>query len=75
MKAIVTGVDDTPYAHGLYFFNILIPEAYPEVPPKIYIENTPKNSRINPNFYPDGTVCLSLLGNWEGRDVSENWNP
>ena len=30
--------------------------------------------RINPNLYEDGTVCLSLLGTWSGKEDSEEWN-
>ena len=30
--------------------------------------------RINPNLYEDGTVCLSLLGTWSGKEETEEWN-
>jgi ubiquitin-protein ligase len=30
--------------------------------------------RFNPNLYPEGKVCLSLLGTWRGQ-ASENWDP
>lgn len=30
--------------------------------------------RLNPNLYPTGKICLSLLGTWAGHDT-ENWSP
>lgn len=35
LKALVSGPMDTPYAHGLFEFDILLPAQYPYVPPKV----------------------------------------
>ncbi|KAL4427388.1 hypothetical protein ABPG74_009660 [Tetrahymena malaccensis] len=75
MRALIFGSEDTPYAHGAYFFDIFIPDDYPQNPPKVSIVSTKNNSiRFNPNLYADGLVCISLLGTWEGEQ-SENWDP
>jgi len=34
MKALIVGPADTPYEHGLFEFDILLPTQYPNVPPK-----------------------------------------
>lgn len=50
-----------------------VPPTYPGVPPQVrYCSVTP---RLHPNLYENGTVCLSLLGTWEGTDEAEQWSP
>lgn len=68
MKALITGPNNTPYAHGIYIFDVYFPMEYPNYPPKIYVVNNNFNKiRFGPNFYQDGSICLSLLGNWDGK--------
>lgn len=75
MKALISGTEDTPYAHGLYEFHIACPPEYPKKPPLVNIVTTGKgNVRFNPNLYDDGYVCLSVINTWDG-DPSERWNP
>jgi ubiquitin-protein ligase len=72
MKVAISGCNETPYDSGLLFFDVEIPDNYPESPPKI----TAKNLRniINPSIYGDGKLVWSLLNSW-GNDPSEKWNP
>jgi ubiquitin-protein ligase len=35
MKALISGPMDTPYAQGLFEFDILLPANYPNSPPKV----------------------------------------
>ena len=69
-KAMIIGPEDTPYSHGLLFFDIHFPYNYPFTPPKVkYISNS--MTRIHPNLYVNGKVCLSILGTWHGP----GWTP
>ena len=73
MQALITGPKDTPYDSGCFVFDILIPNDYPNNPPKVLFKNN-GGMRFNPNLYNCGKVCLSLLGTWySGRD--EGWIP
>lgn len=72
IKAIIVGPVDTPYENGLFEFDILCREKYPNVAPVVSFKTTNGGTaRFNPNLYQDGTVCLSLLGTWTG----ESWKP
>lgn len=62
----------SPYSGGIFTFDILIPDDYPNVSPKVQIVTTGRGKvRFGPNLYACGKVCLSLLGTWEGP----KWNP
>jgi ubiquitin-protein ligase len=75
MKAILSGAIGTPYAHGLYEYDIFFDDGYPAGPPKMQITTTGGGQiRFNPNLYACGKVCLSLLGTWRGS-ATENWDP
>jgi baculoviral IAP repeat-containing protein 6 len=79
MRAVITGVLDTPYAAGAFVFDIYLPDDYPNSPPKC-IHLTPGTQRVygshtpggmSPNLHRNsGKVCLSLLGTWDGP----GWN-
>ena len=72
---LLSGTLDTPYAHGLYLFEVLLPENYPMMPPKVELRTTGGSSiRFNPNLYDSGYVCLSIINTWSGRP-EEQWNP
>ena len=65
--AMIFGPSDTPYHHGVYFFNLEFPNNYPYTPPKLtYLTNDGK-TRFNPNLYRNGKVCLSILNTWKGE--------
>lgn len=72
LKALILPVEDTPYKNGYFEFDILLPNDYPNVPPKVQFMTTAGGTvRFNPNLYACGKVCLSLLGTWSG----EPWIP
>ena len=62
-KAFITGPSDTPYADGVFFLNIYIPEDYPFKPPRVNFETRIYHCNINSN----GTIFLDIL-----RD---QWSP
>ena len=64
--AMVIGPDGTPYEGGFYFFSIKLGEKYPFKPPKVEFLTGDGKSRLNPNLYNTGKVCLSILGTWSG---------
>jgi ubiquitin-conjugating enzyme E2 O len=73
MRVLIIGPEATPFAHGIFCFDIRLPEDYPARPPILHYWN-PHGSRWNPNLYETGRVCLSLLGTWSGRGT-EVWDP
>ena len=71
LRCLIIGPDDSPYACGLFFFDIYL-DRYPTGPPKVKFLTTGSGKyRMNPNLYNDGKVCLSLLGTWAGP----GWQP
>ena len=67
LRACILGADGTPYAGGVFVFDILLPSAFPSVAPQVrYLTTGGGSWRANPNLYNNGTVCLSLLGTWPG---------
>eukprot|EP00550_Attheya_septentrionalis_P000671 CAMPEP_0198287544 /NCGR_PEP_ID=MMETSP1449-20131203/6311_1 /TAXON_ID=420275 /ORGANISM="Attheya septentrionalis, Strain CCMP2084" /LENGTH=599 /DNA_ID=CAMNT_0043985505 /DNA_START=294 /DNA_END=2090 /DNA_ORIENTATION=+ len=67
LRALIIGPDNTPYANGCFFFDIVLPSQYPSQPPKVHLLTTGNGRvRLNPNLYACGKVCLSLLGTWSG---------
>jgi ubiquitin-protein ligase len=72
IKFIISGPKDTPYAYGLFVFDVVINKDFPSKPPSVTFVNN-GNKRFNPNLYDCGIVCLSLLGTWRG-DKGESWN-
>lgn len=73
MKAAIIGADDTPYANGVFIYDIYCDENFPASPPKMNLMTTGNNKiRFNPNLYSNGYICLSLLGTWSGDSI-EKW--
>jgi Ubiquitin-conjugating enzyme len=63
MKVIIVGPIDTPYENGMFEFDIWCPGNYPQEPPKVHFKTTGGGkAHFNPNLYPEGKVCLSLIG-------------
>ena len=72
MKIVIAGPKGTPYENGLFEFDLICELDYPNVAPKMQFKTTGGGTvGFNPNLYPDGKICLSLLGTWEG----EKWKP
>ncbi|KAH7624365.1 hypothetical protein Ndes2526B_g00555 [Nannochloris sp. 'desiccata'] len=71
-RAVIFPPEESPYANGAFFFDILLPPEYPSSPPKVQFLTTGGGRvRFNPNLYDSGKVCLSLLGTWSGP----SWDP
>lgn len=69
-KILISGPPSTPYAYGLFEFDVFMPLTYPNTPPLVHLRTTGGGRvRFNPNLYACGKVCLSLLGTWPGRSV------
>mmetsp|Transcript_19286 Transcript_19286/g.53797 ORF Transcript_19286/g.53797 Transcript_19286/m.53797 type:complete len:720 (+) Transcript_19286:180-2339(+) len=80
LRVLIVGPEDTPYANGCFLFDVTMGNDYPNKPPRVKFLTTSsfhpegrRNDRVrfNPNLYPDGKVCLSLLGTWDGP----SWTP
>jgi ubiquitin-protein ligase len=64
---VIAGPKDSAYEDGLYFFEFHFPEDYPHNPPKVKFLNWQNSTtRMHPNMYIDGKLCMSHLGTWEG---------
>ncbi|KAB2059418.1 hypothetical protein ES319_A11G301500v1 [Gossypium barbadense] len=72
LRAVIIGVEGTPYHDGLFFFDVFFPASYPKEPPHVYYHSG--GLRLNPNLYDCGKVCLSLLNTWSGKK-NERWIP
>ncbi|KEH22433.1 putative aminoacyltransferase, E1 ubiquitin-activating enzyme [Medicago truncatula] len=72
LRAVIVGAAGTPYHDGLFFFDIQFPSDYPNIPPKIHYHSF--GYSLNPNLYPNGMVCLSLLNTYVGEKC-EKWDP
>lgn len=72
LKCVIIGPVGTPYENGMFEFDIFCGPNFPHEPPKVSFRGTGGGEvSINPNLYPTGKVCLSLLGTWAG----EPWRP
>ncbi|GAA6043850.1 hypothetical protein JCM8097_007237 [Rhodosporidiobolus ruineniae] len=75
LKCLIAGPEGSPYAGGLFEFDVFLPLTYPQVPPQCWLRTTGNNQvRFNPNLYAEGKTCLSLLGTWSGSP-EEMWQP
>lgn len=73
MKALIVGPQDSPYENGIFEFDLYLPSNYPSQPPMVTFRTTGGgNVSFNPNLYPEGDVCLSLLGTY---DFGVPWQP
>ena len=71
LRALITAPTGTPYALGLFCFDIFVPDTYPHTPPKMQLLTTGGGTvNFSPNLYSNGKVCLSLLNTWHGP----GWN-
>jgi ubiquitin-protein ligase len=70
-KALIIGPEGTPYAHCPLLFSFALPDDYPFTPPRVQILTSDGRTRIHPNLYVEGKVCLSILGTWSGP----KWSP
>lgn len=68
--AMLYGQSGTLYEGGYYFFKIKFPADYPHSPLVVTFMTNDGKTRMHPNFYKNGYVCLSVLGNWKGDQWS-----
>ena len=69
-KALIIGPKNTPYENGFYLFNFQFPSNYPHSPPKVTFHTNDGITRMNPNLYRNGKVCISILNTWKGDQWS-----
>lgn len=77
MKVMIVGSEGSPYAGGLFTFDIFLPAEYPLMPPKMAFVldgNDTDTYSFNPNLHVGGSVCLSILNTWSGMP-QEMWQP
>jgi ubiquitin-conjugating enzyme E2 Z len=57
---------ESPYQYGNYLFTVDFPTNYPYSPPSMKFMTNNGHTRMHPNLYRNGKVCLSLLNTWKG---------
>ena len=65
-SALIIGPENTPYHGGYYLFSFQFPHDYPHSPPKLEFLTGDGITRLHPNLYKNGKVCLSILNTWNG---------
>jgi ubiquitin-protein ligase len=55
-----------PYEFCQFLFHIRFSDDYPMSPPVVKFCSSDGKTRLNPNLYIEGKVCLSILGTWQG---------
>lgn len=65
--AMLHGQPGTLYDGGYYFFRIKFPADYPHTPLSATFLTNDGITRMHPNYYKTGYVCLSILNNWRGE--------
>lgn len=55
-----------PYEFCQFLFHIRFSDDYPMTPPILKFCSSDGRTRLNPNLYIEGKVCLSILGTWQG---------
>ncbi|KAE8449676.1 hypothetical protein EG329_007451 [Mollisiaceae sp. DMI_Dod_QoI] len=81
MKVLITGAEGSPYAGGLFTFDVFLPWNWPVLPPEVLftLEVEPSDSfergRIATHIHMGGGLCLSLLNTWSSNSPAERWQP
>ncbi|EAW09863.1 putative ubiquitin-conjugating enzyme [Aspergillus clavatus NRRL 1] len=76
LRVLIIGPQGTPYEHAPFVIDFQFPEDYPNKPPVSFFHSwTNGQSRVNPNLYEDGRICLSILGTWPTKNPEESWSP
>ncbi|KAM0788855.1 hypothetical protein ACM66B_002940 [Microbotryomycetes sp. NB124-2] len=74
MRCLIIGPLGTPFANAPFLFDIYLPPTkFPQEPPQVFFHAWSGATRISPNLYAEGKVCLSLLNTWHG-DKTESWS-
>ena len=72
--AMIIGPEDTPYEKGFLFFEFTFPPRYPFENPSGKFITSDGQTRLHPNLYTNGKICLSLLGTWAGPSWTSSQN-
>lgn len=74
LRCLIIGPKGTPFVDAPFIFDIFLsPSSFPQEPPKVFFHSF-SNTRLSPNLYSDGKVCLSLLNTWPGQAKTESWS-
>jgi len=65
-QGLLFGPEDTPYAYCPLIFSVKVPADYPFISPEVLIMSSDGATRLHPNLYVGGKVCLSILGTYSG---------
>ena len=70
MRVVITAPAGTPYAHGLFVFDLFVPDVFPTVPPQMKLLTTGGGTcRFSPNLYAGKClliVCVCVCGRIKG---------
>ncbi|KAK4055618.1 hypothetical protein OIV83_000164 [Microbotryomycetes sp. JL201] len=74
MRCLIIGPLGTPFANAPFLFDMYLPPTkFPTEPPHVFFHAWSGATRVSPNLYAEGKVCLSLLNTWHG-DKTESWS-
>ena len=73
-RLVIMGPPGTPFAYVPWVFDVFMGPDFPSEPPQLHYRSF-VGQKMGPNLYPEGKVCLSLLGTWHAQDESEGWDP
>ncbi|GAA5975270.1 hypothetical protein JCM5350_000217 [Sporobolomyces pararoseus] len=76
LRCLIIGPEGTPFEHAPFLFDLYLSTSkFPLEPPKVFFHSWAAGgtTRVSPNLYAEGKVCLSLLGTWSG-DKTESWS-
>lgn len=65
--AMIVGPEGSNYQGGYYFFMFDYPINYPFSPPSLTFLTNDGFTRMHPNLYKKGKVCLSIINTWKGE--------
>lgn len=72
IHAVVVGAAGTAYEGGFFHLLVKCTKEYPMSPPKVRFMTTDEGRvQFNPHIWPNGHICLSLLGTMDGP----TWTP
>ena len=61
-RALISGPTETPYAYGLFLFDVCYPQLYPQAAPMVHFMTTGGGQvRFSPNLYNDGKVSVDSI--------------
>ena len=67
LRCLIIGPLDTPFQNAPFLFDVFLPPSkFPQDPPQVFFHSWASGTRVSPNLYVEGKVCLSLLGTWSG---------